>query len=123
MKKKTLVFSFIVAFILWTLILGRRDFVYTKVMDLDIIAGTSRSVVMQSADRVRVRVSGPRSSIRRFMESTPNQTLKIDISELPEGVHELDIPANKIDLPVGIKILSMRPNTIKLEIIKDAAGL
>ena len=108
--------SLLIAVVLWVTILGRRDFVYTKTLDLQLQTGPDKTIVAQTADKVRVRVSGPRASLKKFMENSSSQTLTIDLSDREEGFQDIDIPMQKIEVPIGVKILSVRPNMIRAEV-------
>lgn len=108
--------SLLIAIVLWVTILGRRDFVYTKTLDLQLQTGPDKAIVAQTADKVRVRVSGPRASLKKFMENTNAQTVTIDLSDREEGFQDIDIPVQKIEVPIGVKILSVRPNMIRAEV-------
>lgn len=110
------IMALVIALFLWTTVLGRRDFVLTKVMDLDLVTNQQQSVVAQTADRVRVRVSGPRSALKRFVDDTKNQNLAIDITSMGTGLLEVDIPSYQIQTPSGVKVLSVRPNMIRVEV-------
>ncbi len=113
------VISLFVALILWVTVSGRRDFVFTKVVALEFLTAQGHLVLAQTNDRIRVRVSGPRSSLKAFMDSQSSQTLQIDISQLGDGSFDVDIPGNKIEVPVGVKILGIRPNVIRVEVAPD----
>ena len=108
--------SLIIALILWVTVLGRRDFVFTKVVDVELITADGHVVVAQTADRIRVRVSGPRSSLKKFMDSRSSQTVQIDITQMGDGILDVDVPTGKIDIPAGVKILGIRPNVIQAEV-------
>jgi YbbR domain-containing protein len=108
--------ALLIAVFLWTTILGRRDFVLTKVFDLQLVTSPGQAIVAQTADRVRVRVSGPRSSLRRFIDDPKIQNLALDISNLGSGLLEVDIPTYLIQTPNGVKVLSVRPNMIRVEV-------
>ncbi|MBX2986395.1 MAG: hypothetical protein KF802_00730 [Bdellovibrionaceae bacterium] len=108
--------SLFIALILWTTILGRRDFIYSRTIDLDFRASPGFSVVAQP-EQVRLRVSGTRSSLRRFMEATASQSLLIDLTSRGPSVIEMNVPLDKIDIPLGVKVLSVRPSVIRAEIV------
>lgn len=107
-----------IALILWLTILGRRDFVFTKIIEVELLTSPQYTVAAQTTDRIRVRVSGPRASLKKFMDSTTNQVLILDISQRGEGLLDVDIPSNKIEVPHGVKVLSVRPNVIRAEVVK-----
>jgi len=105
-----------ISLILWLTILGRRDFVLSKKIDIELQTGPKQVVVAQTADNIRVKVSGPRAALKKFMDNPQTQSILIDISERGEGVLDIDIPLNKIDVPMGVRILGVRPNVIRAEV-------
>lgn len=105
-----------ISLILWLTILGRRDFVLSKKIDIELQTGPKQVVVAQTADNIRVKVSGPRAALKKFMDNPQTQSILIDISDRGEGVLDIDVPLNKIDVPMGVRILGVRPNVIRAEV-------
>jgi YbbR domain-containing protein len=112
------VVALFISLILWLTILGRRDFVLSKNIDVDLITAPGTQVVAQTTDHIKVKVSGPRSSLKKFLESSLSQNITLDISQKGEGVVYVDIPINKIEVPLGVRILGIRPNQIQAEVVK-----
>lgn len=113
------VVSLFIALILWMTILGRRDFIFVKAMNIEYRAAPG-FVVNSRPESVQVRVSGNRAALRRFMESNADQNIVIDVSGRGAGVVEVETPLSQIEVPLGIKILSIRPGVIRAEILPDA---
>lgn len=109
--------AFFIALILWLSILGRRDFIVTKTVDVNFLTAQGYVVTGQSADSIQLKLSGPQPLLRKFNEK--KQTLDVDILDKKSGLHEVDILANKIETPLGIKVLSIRPNVIRVEVSED----
>ncbi len=107
-----------ISFILWVTILGRRDFVQTKEVDVELLTSSDYQVSQQDIERIRVRASGPRAALRKFMENQGSHTLLIDISTLKDGKFEIKVPAKKIETPLGVKVLSVRPSQIHATVVK-----
>jgi YbbR domain-containing protein len=105
--------SLLIALILWVTILGRRDFSLTKTIDVELIPGSQQTLSMVSSDTVRVKVSGPRTALKKFMETGMSQLITIDVSQFPSGDFEVDIPVRQIDVPFGVKVISLKPSAIK----------
>ncbi|WP_413581604.1 hypothetical protein [Bdellovibrio sp. HCB288] len=118
------VVALFISLILWLTILGRRDFVLSKNVDIELSTAQGTHVVAQTADHIKVKVSGPRAALKKFMESSLSQNINLDISHRGTGVIYVDIPLNKIDVPLGVKILGVRPNQIQAEVleIKDSGN-
>jgi len=110
------VVSLFVALILWISILGRRDFVTTKEMDVNIIVGSGYAVSAQSHDRIKVKISGSQPILKKYKDAL--KSIVFDLSDSQEGLVEIDIPNTRIDVPDGIKVLSVRPNVLRVEISK-----
>lgn len=112
------VVALFISLILWLTILGRRDFVLSKNIDVDLITAPGTQVVAQTTDHIKVKVSGPRAALKKFLESSLSQNITMDISQRGEGVVYIDIPLNKIEVPLGVRILGVRPNQIQAEVVK-----
>lgn len=112
------VVALFIAIILWLTIMGRRDLILTKNVDLDFRTAVGYRIVGQTDDRIRLRLSGPRSGLKEVMDSARSKPLMIDISDRGEGIFEIDIPTSRIELPPGVKILSVRPNFVRVEVVK-----
>lgn len=112
------VVSLFIALILWLTILGRRDYTVTRSFELDFSVATESLLVKQSSDRVKIKVSGPRTALRKFMDSEAAQVVSIDLSQYGEGQFDVEIPSNKIDIPFGVKVLSIQPAHVQVHIGK-----
>lgn len=105
-----------ISLILWLTILGRRDFVLSKKVDVEFQTNANQVVVAQTADNIRVKVSGPRAALKKFMDNPQIQSIVIDISQRGEGVLDVDVPLNSIEVPLGVRVLGVRPNVIRVEV-------
>ena len=63
------VLSFFIALLLWFVVFNRKDFIVTKDIEVQFVLGPSQTLMTQTADRIRIRLSGPRSLIKAFIES------------------------------------------------------
>lgn len=106
-----------ISLILWLSILGRRDFVVTKDVEVDFTVSKGYTLSGQSTDRVRMKVSGAQPLLKNFKDK--GQSATIDLSDKKQGLYEIDMTASKFDVPNGIKILGIRPNTIRVEIVEN----
>lgn len=107
-----------ISLILWLTILGRRDFVYSKNVDLEVQTAPNLSVIEQSHAYIRVRVTGPRASLKKFMESNSNQVILLDISSMGEGKIEIPISEKKLDLPLGVRVVSIKPQRVEATVVQ-----
>lgn len=112
------VVALFISLILWVTILGRRDFVQAKDVDIELMTGSEYQISEQDVEKVRVRVSGSRAALKKFIENHSSQALLIDISNLKEGKFEVQVPSSKIETPLGVKILSIKPSLLHATVVK-----
>lgn len=108
--------ALLIALILWVTVLGRRDFSFTKSLDVEVKTAAGFQVTALTADRVKVRVAGPRNLIKKYIEDTAHNSLNLDFSDRESGVFEVDLSSNIVDVPNGLRILSVKPNIIRIEV-------
>jgi len=108
--------ALIISLILWLSLLNKREFITTKEFDVDIMTSESLVVLGQTSDKLKVKVSGPQPLLKKFIDSP--QIVAFDLSDKPTGFYDLDVSTSKIDVPKGLKVVSVRPNTIRVELIE-----
>ena len=108
--------SLFIAFVLWISILGRRDFVATQEVEINFISAAGSTILSQSSDRVKIKISGQQPLMKKYKDKI--QTINVDVTDKLPGMYDMDIMASRFELPAGLRILNIRPNSIKFEIIK-----
>ncbi len=103
-----------ISLILWLSILGRREFVVNKEIEVEFKVAEKLIVTGQSSDKIRIKLSGPQPLLKKYKENS--QTLVINLADKTTGLYEIEMNASKIEVPVGIKILSVKPSQISVEI-------
>jgi len=110
------VVSLFIALILWLTILGRRDFTVTRNVEVEFLVNSNQVIQQQSAEHVKVKATGPRTALRRFIDSGAAQVISIDLTNKSEGTYNIEIPTGKVDVPFGVKIQSLRPDKIQVQV-------
>ncbi len=105
-----------IALVLWITILGRRDMMISKDMELEFQVNAATVLTQASSDKIRLKLSGSRNSLRRFVENGAQQVLIVDLSGKAPGSYSVDIPTSRLDLPFGVKLVSVRPESIQVQI-------
>jgi YbbR domain-containing protein len=106
--------ALLVSMVLWITILGRKDLVYAKDVDLQILLAPNYSVVNRLKNKVSVKVKGSRTGLKKFMKNSEAVTL--DLGNVQEGWSEIKINESDISLPIGVNVISINPNRIKVKI-------
>lgn len=107
--------SLFVTLILWVTILGRRDFMLTKDMDVEFLL--PKSTIMESSRgerKISVKVSGPRTALKKFGQSPGSITFDLTKAEVPaKNTHvKTVIQTKNIEVPFGVKVVSIDPPTL-----------
>jgi YbbR domain-containing protein len=111
-----------VTLILWVTILGRRDFVLSKDMDIEFLLPRSIAVAETNHERhVTVKVSGPRVALKKFAQNPG--TITIDLGRQAEpGPIKATITPRNVEVPFGVKVLSVTPETITVHLVAAPAA-
>lgn len=114
--------ALLVTFILWFTILGRRDFVLSKELDVEFLL--PRSVIVDregSPRKILVKVSGPRTALKKFMQSPGAVVVDLTKTEVKEQdltVRTL-IQNRNIEVPFGVKVVAIDPPDIEVRLKLD----
>ena len=109
-----------VTLILWVTILGRRDFIFSKDVELDY--QIPRHLRLKTGDipqKVTVRVSGTRMALKKF--SKASEVVPVDLSRAEPGPYRFVITPRVLDLPVGVKVISITPEVLTLNVLSAEA--
>ncbi len=115
--------SLFVTLILWVTILGRRDFMLTKDMDVEFLL--PRATIMESRlgeRKISVKVSGPRTALKKFAQSPGSITFDLTKSEVTDKNTRVKtvILTKNIEVPFGVKVVSIDPPA--LEVVLSPVG-
>ncbi len=109
-----------VTLILWITILGRRDFVLSKELDVEFLLPRSVTVAPGQGEQevnrhVSVKVSGPRMALKRFAQNPG--TVTIDLEKSRPGPVQAVISPRTVEVPFGVKVLSVSPSVISVTLV------
>ncbi len=104
--------SLFVTLILWVTILGRRDFMLTKDMDIEFLVPKAAVLELNQGERkVSVKVSGPRTALKKFAQSPGSITFDLTKAEVFEKNTKIRtvIQTKNIEVPFGVKVVTIDP--------------
>lgn len=106
--------ALVVSIVLWMTIMGRRDLVQNHEMELQFILPAGHTIANQVTKSVEVKVTGPRAGLQRFTER--ERVIGMDLSKLKVGEHKLFVRTDTVNLPLGVKILSIEPQFVNVNL-------
>ena len=107
-----------VSLILWVTILGRRDFILSKDVDIEFLLPKSMVIAENIDRRVMVKVSGPRIAIKKFSQNPGAITL--DLARAHVGNNRVVITSKNVEVPFGVKVISVTPDVISVSLARSA---
>ncbi len=109
--------AFFVALAIWvTTTQGRKDTILLRTMDLEFLLKPTLVMTSIIERSVRVKVSGPRASLKKFSQSA--QTITLNLNNESAGLKHIEIKPSDLNLPMGVRLVSLQPSSFDLE-IKD----
>ena len=105
-----------VTMILWVTILGRRDFMLSKDIDIDFLLPKNLIIAENIDRRVSVKVSGPRIAIKKFAQNPG--TITLDLARAHVGNNRIVITSKNIEVPFGVKVISVTPDIINVALVR-----
>lgn len=116
---KQKILSLLVAGLIWGFILGQKETMMVKEISLEyqLRSGVEMS---DSVKKVKVRLAGPSSTLRKFNEQS--SSLLIDITQYPVGgLFTVELPKEGLNLPLGVKVISITPSRVPVVLRKMPA--
>lgn len=108
------VVAFFVSLVLWITLLGRTDLILNHTMELELLTKTNHVITNKVARMVKVKLSGPRAGLKKFTQS--EQSIVLNLEKLNTGTKNVKIEKSSINVPVGVKVLSIKPERIRVRI-------
>ncbi|MCO5114001.1 MAG: CdaR family protein [Bdellovibrionaceae bacterium] len=108
--------ALVVAGIMWVFILGQKENSVEKdvLLEYQLRSGVE---MLESVQKVKVYFTGPSSALRKLNESPLN--LKIDITQYPVGgLFTVEVPKDGLNLPLGVKVESLKPSRVPVVLRK-----
>ncbi len=101
--------AFFIAFILWVMILGRRDFVMTYELPIQYLLPSQSHFFKKPVEEVKVRISGTRHALKRLSRDIDERAVVINLANEEPGRVKKEITSKMIDLPLGTRLLWVSP--------------
>jgi YbbR domain-containing protein len=110
------VVALLITLILWVIILGSKEAAIVKMIPTNYILPRDMVITNSVPGEVAFRLTGPRLPLKRFSENV--EPLAMDLSSALEGSTTIRIHPDSVDVPPGIRVISVTPATITAKIEK-----
>ena len=109
-----------VTLVLWVTILGRKDEVQVKEMQVEYLTSPTQAITNEVAQKIKVKVKGPRMALKKF--TVMDEPVTLNISGEKPGTRKIEVTEDLIELPIGVKLISITPKVIRARIKEIPSG-
>lgn len=103
-----------VTLVLWLTMLSRKDTVLSRELPVQYLISQNHNLGNEARKRARVKVSGSRAALKKFSQS--DEGITVDLTRLSAGRHIVRLNQEILNLPLGVKVLSIEPDEIEANI-------
>lgn len=111
------VVALLVTLILWITIMARREVIVAREFPVSVLVAAPFAVRDISDTTVQVKVLGSRIALKRFQGH--ERPLEMEILRPQEGLRNLTIPVESVELPHGVRLLSINPSKIQVRLVRE----
>lgn len=104
-----------ITLILWVSVLGRKETTVAKEVPMQFISADEKIVTNVSNKSVRFEMTGSRRALRRFLVDKVDP-ITVDLKGRGNGRLIVTVPEDSLRLPFGVKVLSVTPPSIVVDI-------
>lgn len=102
--------AFFVTLVLWINILGRKNSIVSRDVDLEFLVRTTQVVASDVRKKVRIQLSGPRMVLKKYAQL--EQAYTVDLWDAEPGKHRVHLNSQGLNLPSGVQLLSIVPKEL-----------
>jgi YbbR domain-containing protein len=112
------VLASLITLILWVSVMGRGDYVINRTIKVNLIVPIGYELGHQSTKEVQVKLEGPRNRLLQYSSLREDRPINLQIEHSVVGQFEMPITFDQLEIPNGIKLLSIKPNSLRVELKK-----
>lgn len=107
-----------IAMILWVTVISQRETISIQKMKIQFVVPSEFKIEGPGSADIEVRLEGTRPNIRRFLERHWVSNMVVPVRNPSLGLSTVDVPVKELQLPPEIKVLSISPREVVLQIKK-----
>lgn len=107
--------SFLITLVLWVAVLEKKDVQVTRAFEINFLLGQQQVLEATSQDSVNVKIVGPQTVVRNLSQQVLNQKIPVSLFRV-NGEDEVSVSPDKLELPLGVRILSIKPDKIQVRV-------
>jgi YbbR domain-containing protein len=107
--------SLAVALVIWaTTLTEKKDAILVRDMEVEFLLRSNQRLVNPMESKLQIKVSGPKAALRRMSQTS--RVVSVNLYQDAAGSKEVEFSSRMLELPPNVRLLSVRPNRIKVDI-------
>lgn len=112
------VIALLITLILWVTVVSQREMTTVQKVKVQFVAPIEFQIIGPNEFDVDVRLEGPRPFLKKYIERSWLSTIVVPVRNPTVGPYPAEIPVSDFQLPSEIKIITVQPREIVLQISK-----
>jgi len=113
------ILALLITLILWVTVVSQKEIVSTQTVLVQFLVPSEYQIQGANELNVRVQIEGPRPIVKRFFDKHWPSNIVIPIREPRVGTNTVEILVSYLQLPTEIKVLSISPREVVLQVVKS----
>ncbi len=114
------IIALLITLILWVTVVSQREMISNQKVIVHFVVPSGYQIEGSKELEVVVRIEGPRPILKRFLENSWSSNLVIPIRNPTIGPFPAEIPISDFQLPSEIRVISIYPREVVLQISKNS---
>lgn len=106
--------ALIASIILWLTVLGRKEVVITHELTVNFLTQEFLKVEYDSNIKVKLKIYGQRKLLKEYKDQI--KSITYNLKDRGPGVYTLPLTIRDLNLPLGLRLMALQPETIELKI-------
>jgi YbbR domain-containing protein len=115
------IIALLITLILWVTVVSQREMVSTQKLTVQFVVPLDFQIEGSNQAEVTVQIEGPRPFMRKFIERSWPSAIVVPIRNPSVGPFPAEVPMAELQLPSEIKVLSINPREVVLQINKKSS--
>jgi YbbR domain-containing protein len=113
------IIALLITLILWVTVVSQRDMVSIQKIAVEFVVPIDFQIEGVNRIDVEIALEGPRPILKRVLERLWPISIVVPIRNPSVGPYSAEIPVSDFHLPSDIKVLSISPREVVLQIVKS----
>jgi YbbR domain-containing protein len=110
------IIALLITMILWVTVVSQRQMVVTQKLSVQFIVPGEFQIEGSQQVEAEIQLEGARPLLKRYLQRSWPSAIIVPLRAPLIGLNPAEIPVSDLQLPAGIKVLSIHPREVVLQV-------